>query len=384
MKALLWARLKSLRKQKAILITMFILPIVFTFFFSMSGSGSAYSVGVVTEDEHEDTQEWLNKLSNQDRLMISEINRNDLEEDLSEGVYDAIVVVAKDSFKESSQDISITIYRTVDTSNIQVIEQAVREVSLHFSNEKRITENILSTIPDADIYEEQVQDYVNSQLEDSKFFQVNKNAINQEEEVVYNATFQALVGFTLFFTMYTIIFSLGEMIEDRQKGIMTRLRLSPISSLQLYSANFLYSFLIGFIQVFLLIIIGQYVFGIDWGGRVVSIGVILALYVFATMAYGMLLCSFSDTMQQLSAITPVVAVSFAMLGGAYWPIEIVQNDILLALANITPIYHAMNALKGVVLYDHSLIYTSPSLLNLVGMSVVLLTIGIFGYVKRFR
>ncbi|MCD5322806.1 MULTISPECIES: ABC transporter permease [Pontibacillus] len=383
MKALLWVRLISLRKHKGILITMMILPIIFTFFFSMSGSRSAYSVGLVVEKENPLSKDWVKELYKHENLLITELNKDEIEEKLYDGRVEAVLVPEKGIFNNDLQDLSLQIYRTADTSTIQAIEQAVREVTMKVANEHQVAQEILSALAKPEQKEEAVYQYVSGELEEP-IISVDKKVINEEQEVVYDTTFQALVGFTLFFTMYTIIFSLGEMIEDRQKGIMTRLGVSPVRTIQIYSANFLYSFLIGFIQVIILVTIGQYVFGIDWGDQIISVGIIIALYVLATMAYGMILCSLSRTMQQLSAITPVVAVSFAMLGGAYWPIEIVQNQILLTLANITPIYHAMNALKGVVLYDHSLFQNTLPLVYLTGMSLALLGLGIYMFKKRFN
>jgi len=74
-------------------------------------------------------------------------------------------------------------------------------------------------------------------------------------------------------------------------------------------------------------------------------------YVFVTIALGICLCAFIRSPRHLDAAVPLLAVGTAMLGGAFWPIEIVSNEILLFLSKLVPITYAMEMLKGVTVYD---------------------------------
>ena len=74
---------------------------------------------------------------------------------------------------------------------------------------------------------------------------------------------------------------------------------------------------------------------------------------------------------------PLITVSMAMLGGAYWPLEVVSSEIILKLANISPIKFAMEALNGATIYG----YEWNALLFPLGMlmvvGLVMLVIGVF-------
>src|SRR5690606_38788282 len=104
--------------------------------------------------------------------------------------------------------------------------------------------------------------------------------------------------------------------------------------------------------------------------------VLVAVYTFAIVALGMMLASIVKTPQQLSVLTPIIGVSFAMLGGAYWPIEIISNPILLTLSKFVPITYAMEALRGVAYYQYSWSDLLEPVSYLVLFGVVCMGIGI--------
>ena len=50
-------------------------------------------------------------------------------------------------------------------------------------------------------------------------------------------------------------------------------------------------------------------------------------YVFSIVALSILLTAIVKNVQQFNAVIPIVSVSFAMIGGAYWPLEIVESTV---------------------------------------------------------
>ncbi len=69
----------------------------------------------------------------------------------------------------------------------------------------------------------------------------------------------------------------------------------------------------------------------------------------------MLLVGLVPTPQTLQVIIPIVATAFAMLGGgAFWPLEIVSNDFILFLAELTPIKHGLTGMLGALQYNRNL------------------------------
>ncbi|KGX92088.1 hypothetical protein N781_03235 [Pontibacillus halophilus JSM 076056 = DSM 19796] len=374
MSAILWARFKGLRNQKMSLLAMFILPIVFTFFFSLGNLGGEPVLPVVVEEEDKLSEQLVLALTASEERNVERIERSELEEGLLSNRYEAGWVITTDTvdaIKNSERTIPISMLRMKDTGTLTSLENELRTVALDVANYYQLTQTIEQEFEGVAVTASLNQEYVNE-----KSITVETRALENEGGFTYDQTFQALVGFTLFFTMYTIVFTLGELLEDETKLILQRVRISPVSTLSIYGANFVYSFLVGFIQLFLLVLTGRYLFNIDWGPSFWGVLLVMAVYTVAVMGIGMVLCAISKTMQQLSAFTPVVAVSTAMLGGAYWPIEIIQNEWLIRLATITPIYHAMDALKEIVLQGNSVLEIWPQLFVLMLTSLFLFIIGI--------
>jgi len=71
-----------------------------------------------------------------------------------------------------------------------------------------------------------------------------------------------------------------------------------------------------------------------------------------------------------------IAVPFAMLGGAYWPLEIVSSKVILALSYISPIKYGLEILKGVTINASPYVELLQPLSLLLFMTVVFMGIGI--------
>jgi ABC-2 type transport system permease protein len=96
-----------------------------------------------------------------------------------------------------------------------------------------------------------------------------------------------------------------------------------------------------------LILGGKYLFGIDWGNSIAGIMMLTTVFVFTITSLGLMLSGIVKTEAQLGAIAPVVLTSTSMLGGTMWPLEIVNNKVLLFLAELTPQKWAMQGMLNI-------------------------------------
>lgn len=96
----------------------------------------------------------------------------------------------------------------------------------------------------------------------------------------------------------------------------------------------------------------------------------------------MFLVGVVKNIQQFNALIPLISVSMAMIGGAYWPLEIVSSPVLLKLADFMPIKYGMEALKGATIYGESWGELLQPMSILILMGVVFVGIGINVMEKR--
>ncbi len=202
---------------------------------------------------------------------------------------------------------------------------------------------------EADLAE--LRDTVRERLE-SPAMTVRAAEAATEAAFAYDMRVHTLIGMGLFFATFTAMFSVSNLLEDRRLGVWDRVIQSATPRGAMYSGHLIFSFLLGLVQILIVFLLFNLVFGVDLGQNWPGVFVTIALFTLAVVALGLFLAGLVKNTQQLSVLIPIVAVSSAMLGGAYWPIEIVSNQLLLTLSRFVPIRYALDALKGIIYYDY--------------------------------
>jgi ABC-2 type transport system permease protein len=156
-----------------------------------------------------------------------------------------------------------------------------------------------------------------------------------------------MIGFTVFFSMYTMVFSIGTILSDKQYKTWDRILISPISMPSILGGTMIVSFLVGIIQMAVLVLGGKYLIGIDWGNSTAGIMLVVTVFVFTVTSLGLMLSGIVKTQAQLGAMAPVILTSTSMLGGCMWPLEIVNNKVLLFLAELTPQKWAIQGMEEI-------------------------------------
>jgi len=188
---------------------------------------------------------------------------------------------------------------------------------------------------------------------------------------------QIVVGMTLYFVMYTVLFQMMSIAEQKTDGTWERMMLSPVSKLKIFSGLFLYYFLIGFIQVGLSFLIFTQWIGFSFGNHYGLLLLSISLFLIAIVALGLMLVSLVKTPQQLQAVIPIVATASAMLGGAFWPLEFVTQPVLLIFSRIIPIRYGIETLSDVIVRGASLSEIVSGYGFLIALTVLFGAIGVF-------
>jgi len=191
----------------------------------------------------------------------------------------------------------------------------------------------------------------------------------REGGVPFNMYTQTSIGFTIFFSMFTIIFAVGEILEEKRTGVWGRINVSPVSRFKVLTGNLICAFVMGMINMTVLMLIGDLALGVNWLGHIGGVLVILTAFSFCMTSFGLLLSFGIKTSQQLQVIAPVVLVSSAMLGGCCWPLEIVTSKAMLVAAKLVPAGWAMQGLKDMIVYNRGLeaVYLPAAVLLLMGI-----------------
>ncbi len=209
-----------------------------------------------------------------------------------------------------------------------------------------------------------------------KPIEVKRQMIGTESGGSFNYLKHSMIGFAILFSTYTVVFSIGTILNDRQYNTWQRMLISPISKASLLGGSMIAAYIIGIFQMGILIIGGKFIFGIDWGSSISGIILIAATFVFSMTCFGLFLSGVVKTHAQLTAITPVVLTSTAMLGGCMWPLEIITSKILLGIANFIPHKWAVEGMKKIAIDGYGFEAALMPSMILVGMGILFFVAGI--------
>ena len=200
-----------------------------------------------------------------------------------------------------------------------------------------------------------------------------------EEHIPISVLTSVSTGMVIMFLMLMIMFHSSWIIEERNNATLKRL--ISISGLlrKYYMASIIALFCLAGLQLLLMALLMKVLFGVHlfWGSWQ---GVILATYIFAVIALGMLLASLFKTPVQMQAGAPAIALLTSIVGGCFWSF-IEPSKQLKELAFCTPQGWALEAMKGIAMETYQIqdVLTTALLLLLFGLVVCVVS---FWRIKR--
>lgn len=358
MVGILIAKMKGLIRRPGQFIIMTLLSIIFAL---ILGGGNIINIAVPTYVEHESASEIISEIEAEGVFELEVVTEEQLLDKVSNGKNELGLILYEDDFE---------IIVGIDSHNVMLLEQSLRHV--YVQNEMNHTLEKTTNITN-----------IKEELTHYEVFDLETVSFQGEDSFVYERDLHSVFGFTLFFVIYTIAYSVFQILLEKNSGIWDRIITSPVKKWEMYVANFLYSFIIGYVQIFIVFLIFRYMIKIDFHGNFMKTLLVMIPYVLAIVALSIFIVSVVKSVQQFNAVIPIVAVSMAMIGGAYWPLEIVDSQIMITLSKIVPITYGMELLNGVTIYHYSLEDLLSPISILLFMTVLFTGIGVHLMEKRY-
>jgi ABC-2 type transport system permease protein len=182
------------------------------------------------------------------------------------------------------------------------------------------------------------------------------------------------VGFAIMFMMFGLSGAASAILDEKEEGTWGRLLVSPISKFQIISGYLLSYFIMGWIQMAVIMIAMNVMFHTDWGNLFYLIP-FASLVILCVVGFSLMIAGLVKTKAQAAAIGAVLIVSTCMLGGVYWSIDLVP-EVMKKISMGVPQSWAMAGFKEIV--SGSL--NGKTLLNdtmaLIGFTVAFFFIGL--------
>lgn len=182
------------------------------------------------------------------------------------------------------------------------------------------------------------------------------------------------IGFSIMFLMMSMMSVTGTILEARKNGVWYRLMSTPMTRLKVLGGYMLSFFFTGWIQFGLLMVISSLLFGVQWGD-IPTLIVLVSAMMLCVVGLGLFIAGFVKTAEQQSAIGSIVIISTCMLGGLYWPLDIV-SDTMRKIADFVPQSWAMEGFTRVVARGGTLAEIGTQVAVLLAFAAVFLVAGL--------
>lgn len=190
---------------------------------------------------------------------------------------------------------------------------------------------------------------------------------------------QASAGMMVQFSIFGLITSAMVLMLERKSGTLQRLLSSPIRPSEVIAGHVLAMFCIVFGQQLILVLVGQFVFGVDYARQPLAILLLITVLSFWAASLGLLISAISRKEDQVITLSLIAMFVFAAMGGAWFPLE-VAGKAFAAVAHIMPTAWAMDGFQNILLRGLAF----PSVLLPAGI-LLLYALGFFGLALwRFR
>lgn len=379
MRNIIMIKFREYKRSIPSIIVMTIMTILFIYVFGIGfKTVSVPTVKVIDNDNSFQSKEFIQRLfKNQEFNFIEATNFEEIEEEIKNSKIFSAIEINTGFIDDVNKN--IIIYKGSESLNQYKLEMHINEEISSYINDIefiRYFENL---------YDNQSIEYKKDELKmaleenasSNNSLIIETSIYNTNSTKGYDSVVHSFIGFLIFFSMFTMVFGIGSIVEEREWNIWQRLKVSPVPERTILMGNFIANVIIGGIQVGLSILISKYLFNIDLGTSTLGLLIVLLGFILATTSLGLLWALVVKSHQQLSTILPIVVVSTSMLGGCMWPIEIIKSPIIRNMSYITPQRWAIIGMEKIIIYNNEAIDILKQFLVLVGMSVLLLVITYF-------
>lgn len=191
---------------------------------------------------------------------------------------------------------------------------------------------------------------------------------------------QAIPGTLVMFTLLILLTSGATMLVlERQQGLLRRMASAPVSKAELVAGKWSGRMVLAALQVIVALVIGTFLFGMDWGPHLPMIAVVLAAWSGFCASAGLWLGTIAGTEAQASGLGVLVANALAALGGCWWPIEITPGW-MQTLQMMLPTGWTMDALHKLISFRADAMTALPNVITLVAATLLVAWLA----VRRFR
>lgn len=176
-----------------------------------------------------------------------------------------------------------------------------------------------------------------------------------------------------FTTLMLFIYAGNSILHEKQRGLLRRMKTSPLSFIELFLGKLLFVLILGLSQSFILLTIGHFLFGVYLGSAPLSLLLILITFILTVGTMGLCLGFLIKNPEKLSGAAIMSALLMSAISGCWWPLEI-SPPWIQKIAMALPTGIALKALHALISFGKGFTEILPYLLGLFGIAILFATL----------
>ena len=165
--------------------------------------------------------------------------------------------------------------------------------------------------------------------------------------------------------MFAGIFSISVVMTTmRQKGILRRLKVTPVAKSAILAALITTRMLIIFVSMAMILAIGVFVFGVQLQGNLALLVFLVIIGALSFTTFGFAVSAYAKTVESAEAMANVVAMPMMFMGDVFLPVSQMPSFIQ-PIAAALPLSYLGKALREVALNGNGIVEVAVPLLAVV-------------------
>jgi ABC-2 type transport system permease protein len=178
------------------------------------------------------------------------------------------------------------------------------------------------------------------------------------------------------FLLFAVSNGSAAFFDEKNAGLFQRLLAAPVRRSQLLWSRFLFSVLLGLVQLTTMFCMGQLLYGVEVSTHLPGLLVVCVTASAACAAFGMLIAAVAPNAQAASGLATFFVMLMSATGGAWFPLSLMP-PFMQKLGKLTLVYWSMEGFSQVLWAGDSLARLLPTLGILVAIAVGVMVIAVW-------
>ncbi|MCP5061254.1 MAG: ABC transporter permease [Ignavibacteriae bacterium] len=154
-------------------------------------------------------------------------------------------------------------------------------------------------------------------------------------------------GWAIMFLLFTLTGAATSIFEERQEGTLKRLFCMPIAKKDFLFSKYIYSILLGVVQLSILFLFAYFLYDVDIFSNLFNLVIVIFVSASAAVAFAMIITASTKSLAQANGISTLFILIMSALGGSWFPVTLFP-DWMQVISKFTLTYWSVDAFLQVL------------------------------------